>query len=141
MSLEVNARISIPDDEIVFIYSRSGGPGGQHVNKVETRAQLRFALFASKVLDAAQKARIANAAGRRLTAEGELLMVCGRHRQRARNREELLDRLRVFLLEALTPQKARKKTKPTRGSQRRRLAQKQRRGAIKRDRRRPPGDD
>lgn len=141
MSLYINDRITIPDDEIVFVYSRAGGPGGQHVNKVETRAQLRFALFKSRVFDDGQKARLAHAAGRRLTADGELLMSCGKHRERSRNRDDLLERLRAFVLEALAPKKVRKKTKPTRGSQQRRLASKQRRSDIKRDRKRPRLDD
>ena len=68
-------------------------------------------------------------------------MTCGKYRERSRNRDELYDRLRRFVLEALAPKKVRKKTKPTRGSQQRRLASKQRRAAIKRDRKRPRMDD
>ncbi len=141
MDLVIFDDLTIPGDELDFVFSRASGPGGQHVNKVETRVQLRFRLFASRVLDDAQKDRIAKAAGRRLTADGEVLMTCGRHRERSRNRDEVRERLRAFIVEVLTPQKTRRETKPTRAAKKRRLDAKQRRGAIKQDRRRPDRGD
>lgn len=141
MSFFVNERIAIADDEIDFAYSRSSGPGGQHVNKTESRVQLRFAVFRCRALNDTQKRLIAKAAGRRLTAEGEIVMACGRHRVRSRNRDEVLERLRALIVEAITPRTPRKKTKPTRSSQRRRIEAKNRRGAIKRRRQKPGLDD
>lgn len=140
-ALFVNDRISIPEDDLAFVYSRASGSGGQHVNKTESRAQLRFAVFRCRALSDAQRSLVAKAAGRRLTAEGEIVMACGKYRERARNRDELLERLRALILAAITPRTVRKKTRPTRSSQRRRLDAKQRRGAIKRNRQRPGADD
>ena len=139
--LEIKPGMVIPARELQFAYSRSGGPGGQNVNKVETRVQLRFDLEASLVFNAGQKRRIAEAAGRRMTSEGQLLMSCDSYRERERNRAELLARFRRLVLSAIAPKKARKATKPTQGSKRRRLEGKKRRSAIKSSRRRPGADD
>ncbi len=135
--LEIGPGLVLPKGEIRFHYSRSSGPGGQNVNKVETRVQLRFALARSAVLTERQKSRITEAAGRRMTSEGDLLLSCDMHRERERNRQELYARLRRLILVALTPKKRRVKTRPTRGSNERRLREKRRRAEHKQQRRRP----
>ena len=135
--LEIRPGLVIPGRELRFSYSRSSGPGGQNVQKVETRVQLRFALMTSEVLGDKQKARIAALAGRRMTAEGELIMACEIYRERERNRVELRARLRRLILQALRPRKKRVATKPTRASRERRLQEKQRRSHRKQERRRP----
>jgi len=128
----------IPPDELDIRFARSGGPGGQNVNKVETKVDLRFRPGASRVLDETLRARLLARLGGRLTAEGELIVVSTTYRDRARNIEDARERLATELREALKVQKSRRATKPTRGSDRRRLETKKRRSDTKRGR---AGDD
>jgi len=128
----------IPPDDLDVRFARSGGPGGQNVNKVETKVDLRFRPGASRVIDETVRARLLARLGGRLTAEGELIVVSTTYRDRARNIEDARERLATELREALKVQKSRRATKPTRGSDRRRLETKKRRSDTKRGRR---GDD
>lgn len=133
MSIRVTARIAIAEEEIEEDFLRASGPGGQNVQKVESAVQLRFAAMASPNLPEAVKARLATLAGRRMTKEGVLVLTAQRHRTRERNRQDALERLLALLREAAAPPPPpRKATKPTLGSQRRRLDAKARRGATKR---------
>lgn len=133
MSIRVTARIAIAEEEIEEDFLRASGPGGQNVQKVESAVQLRFAAMASPNLPEAVKARLATLAGRRMTKEGVLVLTAQRHRTRERNRQDALERLLALLREAAAPPPPpRKATKPTLGSQRRRLDSKARRGATKR---------
>ncbi len=134
--LDINDRIHIPDEELSWSFVRSGGPGGQNVNKVASKAVLRWDLVASSSLPADVKARLQTQQRRRITSEGELLLTSQRYRDQERNREDCLEKLRQIVLQALTPPKVRKKTKPTRGAKERRLATKRRRAATKAFRRR-----
>lgn len=119
-----------------FSFSRSSGPGGQNVNKVSTRAELRVALDDLPLRPAALH-RLARLAGRKVTDEGELVIVADEHRSQPRNKAEALERLRELIVAALVEPKVRKPTKPTKGSQRRRVEGKKQRGQVKEGRRRP----
>jgi len=131
----VNARLVLPAEELSIAFTRSGGPGGQNVNKVATRVQLRFSIAESKVLGETRRARLTERLSSRLTREGELLITSSRHRERERNIEDARERMAEVLREALQVQKKRRATKPTRGSKKRRLDTKRQRGQVKRDRR------
>ena len=136
--LRIDHRVTIPADELGEAFTRASGPGGQHVNKVETAVQLRFDASGSTVLPARAKARLLRLAGARATADGTVMVEASRTRSQARNREEARERLRELVLEALAPPPPpRRATRPTRGSVERRLAAKARRGRVKSARGRP----
>jgi len=136
--LEIQPGLLIPEDEIQVSYSRSGGPGGQNVNKLETRVTLRYSVRESRALDEDQRARLLARLSSRLTSEGELLVHASRQRVQGRNEKEGRERLAGILRDALALPKKRRATRPTRGSKKRRLAQKQRRSETKRLRRKNP---
>ena len=140
-NLEINARISIPLSELSFRASRSGGPGGQHVNTSSTRIELWWDLAASPSLDAECRARVAGRLASRLVDEGRLLrLVSSGSRSQAQNRAEVIERFQSVLAAALKEVKPRKRTRPTKASKEQRLEGKKRRGETKR-RRRPPSHD
>ena len=113
-------------------FSRSGGPGGQNVNKLNTKAELWIALHdLSPHLTHRAMIRLEQLAGRRLTRDRELHFVSEEHRSQERNRLATLERLRELLIQAMAEPKVRKKTKPSRGAKQRRLDQKKRRSVIK----------
>jgi ribosome-associated protein len=132
--LVVNSRIQIPESEFIFSYTRSSGPGGQNVNKVNSRATLRWRPGTSVGLpdDVLERFRARHAA--RLTGEGDLLISSQRYRDQGRNVQDCLDKLREMLAAIARPPKRRKKTRPSRGSVERRLETKRRSGAKKTDR-------
>src|SRR5438067_3231837 len=134
--LEVHPHLRIPETEFVWSYVRSGGPGGQNVNKVASKAVLRWDLAASPSLPEDVKARLRAQQANRITAGGELVLTSQRYRDQERNRQDCLDKLREMIARAATRPKARRKTKPTRGSQEARLRAKKRRAATKAGRRR-----
>jgi ribosome-associated protein len=138
--IEINPQLSIPEDELTFTASRAGGPGGQHVNKVSTRMTLRFDVAGSEWLSAAQKRRIAQRLATRMTREGVLRVVCGKHRSQAANRAEAVERFSELLSDALKPRKRRRVTRVPQAERRRRLEQKRRRAQIKRRRGKPDAD-
>lgn len=122
--------------EIGFV--RSSGPGGQNVNKRSTKAQLRIRLDDIPLPDRA-RARLERLARRAITTEGELLIEADETRSQSRNRRACMDRLRELVVRAMIEPKQRRKTKPSKGSIRRRIEGKKRRGEIKRLRK-PPKD-
>lgn len=136
-SVEVAPGVHMPKGALVYSASRSSGPGGQNVNKVNSRAELRLALEAIPIPPAA-RARLARLAGRRLTADGVLLIVTDDHRSQKQNKSEALLRLRDLIVRALVKPKPRIATKPTKGSARRRIEAKKQRAEIKKTRRARP---
>ena len=141
MSLQVAAGIEIPDSELSLSFVRSSGPGGQNVNKVATAVQLRFDLERSAVLTDGVKARLKALSGRRLNADGTILIIARNHRTQEHNRREAHERLTDLIRRALTAPKPRKATKPTRAARERRLDHKTRLRRTKRLRAKPGWDD
>lgn len=135
--LVVNHRICIPDDELEWTFVRSGGPGGQNVNKVASRAVLRWHVQGSPSLPADVKARFLAQNRRRINDAGELLLSSQRFRDQGRNVADCLDKLRELVHAAIAVPKARKATRPSRGAKEARLREKRRRAGIKSVRRKP----
>ena len=113
--------ISIPQEELEFTYVRSSGAGGQNVNKVSSKAVLRWNPHLSRALNEPQRARFLEAYSSKLTKEGELILTSDRHRDQGRNTADALEKLREMINLIAKPPKARKATKPTFGSKQRRL--------------------
>jgi ribosome-associated protein len=133
-ALHPTRHVRIPLDEVVVRASRSSGPGGQHANVTASRIEASFDVAASAALSEEQKRRVVGRCGPVVRA------VAQDARSQARNRELALRRLEERLARALHVQRPRTATKPTKASRRRRLEAKARRGAVKRDRRRPSDD-
>ncbi len=134
--IRVTNDIALGEDEIVEQFIRSSGPGGQNVNKVATAVQLRFDVARSPNLPDPVRERLKRLAGRRLTGDGVLIIDARRYRTREQNRRDALDRLVTLVRKAAIAPTPRKATRPTAASRRRRLEGKQRRGILKRGRRR-----
>jgi ribosome-associated protein len=139
-ALRVNSHLLLPAEELSVTAVRSGGPGGQNVNKVASKVVLRFSIAESRVLGERRKSLLFRRLAPRLTASGELVLHASRYRERHRNLEDARERLASLLREALQPEKPRVRTRPTRSSKRRRLEEKRRRGEVKRLRREGPQD-
>jgi len=139
-SLAVTARLTLPAEELSMRAVRSGGPGGQNVNKVATAVELRFDIKQSAALSEAQRERILGQLASRLVGDGVLLVRATEHREQGRNLEAARARLAALLKGALAVPKTRRATQPTRGSQRRRVEGKKLAGEKKRLRRAPGGD-
>lgn len=129
--LWITDTISLADWELSESFVRSSGPGGQNVNKVSTAVELRFEAERSPHLPAPVKARLRRIAGRKWTLEGAIVLQVEDTRSQARNREIARERLAEMIRAALITPKRRIATKPTLGSQRRRVAAKQARGTVK----------
>jgi len=139
--LRIRADLVIPADELLETASRSGGPGGQHVNKTSTRVTLRWNARASPALTAAQRRRLLERLGPRVTRAGNLIVHCGASRSRAKNREVARDRLAAVVRDALRSTRKRVPTRPGKGAREQRLRDKKHKSATKRQRGRIRGDD
>jgi ribosome-associated protein len=140
MDLEVSPALTIPASELGWRFSRSSGPGGQHVNTTDSRVELSWNVADSAALSEDQRQMLIRRLGRRLIA-GVITVTASEQRSQLRNREIALAKLADIAAEGLAPEAApRRATKPTRGSNRRRLAAKEQRAATKRQRQRPSAE-
>ncbi|PWC40672.1 alternative ribosome rescue aminoacyl-tRNA hydrolase ArfB [Azospirillum sp. TSO22-1] len=135
--IRVTHRISLDESELHEEFVRASGPGGQHVNKTETAVQLRFDVRSSPNIPDDVKARLAKLAGSRMTQDGVLIIQADGYRSQLRNREDALERLIDLIRDASVPPKPRRPTKPTFGSQQRRLEGKAARSQVKKMRGKP----
>lgn len=127
--------LSIPQEELEFTFVRSSGAGGQNVNKVSSKAVLRWNALASRVLTVAARERFMARFGSKLTKEGDLIITSDRHRDQGRNSADCLEKLKEMVNEIARPPKIRKATKPTFGSKQRRLKSKKEHSEKKSSRR------
>jgi ribosome-associated protein len=141
MPLTIAVGIEIPDDELTFTASRSGGPGGQHVNKTDSKVTLRFDVSHSPSLPDDMRARLLEVLGGRVAADGTVRVVCQASRSQHANRRTAEKRLEELLANALVPVAPRFATKVPRAEKRRRIEFKKRRGGIKRARAVPEAND
>lgn len=138
--LFIRPGLYIPEGELSFKFARSSGPGGQNVNKVETKVEVRFHPGNSCAFSAFQRQRILEKLGSRLTVNGELVVVSERTRKQLQNRSDALEKLAKLIHDALLRPRTRRATKPSRGSNQRRLNQKKARSDVKKMRGKPERD-
>lgn len=137
----INNRIAVPRDDLRMTFSRSSGPGGQNVNKVNTRVLLRWRVRPGKQIPLAVCQRLREKYPRRINKQGELIITSQRYRDQARNVDDCLEKFRQLVLSVAAPPRRRKATRPTRASKERRLRTKRRRAETKQRRKSPGGDD
>jgi len=133
-SLRINHEVSIPLSELSFRFSRSSGPGGQHVQKSSTRVELLFDVLNSTSLSEEQRKRVQRRLRGYVDSAGTLRLVSQSERSQWRNREQVVARFQTMMQQALKPRRRRKATRPTAASKERRLRQKRQRSEIKKGR-------
>jgi len=138
--LRVSGLLAIPGQELREMASRAGGPGGQHVNKSNTRVTLRWNVRESRALSDRQRQRLLSVLGVRLTRDGDLVVHADRRRSRARNQDDARERVAQLVRDALAERKDRRPTRPSLASKNRVKATKKFRSEVKRSRRRVPRD-
>lgn len=139
--LIVNEKFRIPESEFSLSFARSAGPGGQNVNKVNSKAVLRWNVAATGSLPVAVKNRFCERFARRINQAGEIVLASDQHREQARNVSNCYDKLRHLIESVLVAPPVRKKTRPTRASNERRLQQKHHATQRKQQRRQRPNSD
>jgi len=139
--LRINAHIAIARSELRFSFVRSSGPGGQNVNKVASKAVLRWSVSGSPSISDAVRGRLFARNARRINDRGELVLTSQRYRDQPKNIEDCLEKLRSLILAAAKTPKPRKKTRPTRASREKRLTQKRAKSEKKGQRRTRPDVD
>ena len=139
--LRINDDLSIDESELNYEFARSSGPGGQNVNKVETKVTLKWAVANSAALSDEEKRRVSDALASRITKDGVLRVTSQRHRTREANRHAAIGRFIELLDDALVVRAPRKKTRVSRSAKKRRIEGKKRRGLVKRMRKPPRVDD
>lgn len=140
MDLEVSTALTVPASELGWRFSRSSGPGGQNVNKTDSRVELSWNIAESLTISEVQRERILTRLRPRIVA-GVITVASSERRSQLRNRETALEKLAELIADALSPDGARRRaTKPTRGSLRRHRAAKGQRSETKRHRRRPTNE-
>ncbi|MEM6329997.1 MAG: alternative ribosome rescue aminoacyl-tRNA hydrolase ArfB [Planctomycetota bacterium] len=138
--LHVNDQITVPARELRFTYARSSGPGGQNVNKLNTKARLRWAVADSPALPPAVRERFLTRYATRLNDAREFVIASERHRERGRNERDCLEKLRAMILSVVAAPTRRQRTRPSRAAVEARLAAKRKR-SLRKQRRRPPSLD
>lgn len=141
MAIVINQNLSVPDSEVRFSAARSGGPGGQHVNKVNSRVILEFDVMHTSTLSSYQKRRIAEKVGQRMNQQGILRLQAQRHRTQSANRADLLEKFVEILQDALRPVKHRVPTRVPHRAREKRLEEKKLRTRVKRVRQTPTNLD
>ncbi len=139
--LHIRGKVRLEAESLSWSAARASGPGGQNVNKVSSKVDLRFDLDGTRALTAAQKSRVRAQPGVRLDSEGRVIIVSQATRDQKMNLEDARERLKALVLASLDPPKRRKKTKPTRASKRRRMDAKRRRSKLKQSRGRVRTED
>ncbi len=132
---------SVPESELEFQASRSGGPGGQHVNKSSTRIEVRWNVLETGILDDTERHRIMTRLSKRIDASGTIRVVSSRHRSQHQNREAAIRRLNQLIIDALEVPKVRRPTRTPRKAVESRLAAKRRRSETKKQRKPIKGDE
>lgn len=139
--LEINRKIAIPLRELQFTFARSSGPGGQNVNKVNTKVTMHWAVRSTPSLPEDVRERFCKKYSRRINNDGQVVIHSQRYRDQGRNVADCLAKLRGLILEVSTPPKRRKATRPSRASKERRIRQKKQQSQKKQMRGRPRRDD
>lgn len=139
--IEITNRVQIASSEISLSYARSGGPGGQHVNKTSSKVVLRWNAMSSEALSEHDKRWLWKRLASKLTESGELIVTSEKGRDQSRNVDDAVRKFAQMIREAIKRPTPRRKTRPTRGSKERRLQSKRQRSSTKKMRKRPSGDD